>query len=228
MMFWVFGGVMETDEHGNRPIWEEALVLLAGPFQHVVLYFGIYLLSSMQLAPASVLDLILYYNTIILIFNLLPIWPLDGGKLLFLVLSGYFPFKAAYHFVILFSMCVSIFLLLLQLWLFPFTLSALLIMLFLFVENRTEWKHRYFVFMRFLLKRYEGESTVKGIKPIVLPHYSSMMDAFSHFNRQKKHVIYVTFSDQKRKMVDENDCLRNFFYHKHYDKTIGEIPEIAS
>ncbi|GAB3802014.1 M50 family metallopeptidase [Virgibacillus kimchii] len=228
IMLWVFGGVMETDEHGNKPIREEALVILAGPFQHVVIYFVILLMSSMQLLPASVLELIFFYNTIILIFNLLPIWPLDGGKLLFLLISNYFPFKTAYHFIIFFSMCISIFLLLLQLWLFPFTLSALLIMLFLFMENRTEWKNRYYVFMRFLLKRYDGESTVSGVKSIVLPHSSSLMDAFSHFNRQKKHAIYVTFPDQKRKLLDENECLRNFFYHKYHNKTMGEITEIVS
>jgi stage IV sporulation protein FB len=227
-MLWAFGGVMETDEHGNRPIWEEALVLIAGPFQHVLIYIGLFIISSMQLLPASVLDLIYYYNTIILLFNLLPIWPLDGGKLLFLFLSSYFPFKTAYHFIILFSMCLSIFLLLLQLWLFPFTLSALLIMLFLFVENRVEWKHRYFVFIRFLLKRYEGDSSVSSIKSIVLPHNSSLMDVFSHFKRQNKHAIYVTFPDQKRKMIDENECLRNYFYYKHYNKTMGEIVDFVS
>jgi stage IV sporulation protein FB len=125
-------------------------------------------------------------------------------------------------------MCTSIILLILQLWLLPFTLSALLIMLFLFIENRMEWKNRYFVFMRFLLKRYEGDSTVNGIKSIVLPYNSSLMDVFSHFKRQKKHAIYVIFPDQKRKMIDEKECLRNYFYHKHYNKTMGEITDYLS
>ena len=30
-----FGGVAEMDEHGNRPLKEEAIVTLAGPLQHV-------------------------------------------------------------------------------------------------------------------------------------------------------------------------------------------------
>jgi|SRR5690625_2479247 len=228
IMLWVFGGVMETDEHGNKPIWEEALVIIAGPFQHIFIYIAIFFISMLQLMPSSAVDLILYYNTIIFIFNLLPIWPLDGGKLLFLFLSTKLPFKSAYHFIILFSMCTSIILLILQLLLFPFTLSVLLIMLFLFIENRVEWKNRYFVFMRFLLKRYDGDSTVNGIKSIVLPHSCSLMDAFSHFKRQKKHTIYVTYPDQKRKMIDEKECLRNYFYHKHYNKTMGEITKLLS
>lgn len=227
IMLWVFGGVMETEEHGNRPIREETLVLIAGPLQHAFIYAAIFMMSALQLLPASILDLIFYYNTIILLFNLLPIWPLDGGKLLFLLLSSHLPFKTAYHFIIKFSMYISICLLLLQLWFFPFTLSALLIMLFLFVENRSEWKHRYFVFLRFLLKRYEGESALSGIRSIVLPHNSSLMDVFSHFKRQKKHAIYVTFPDQSRKMIDENECLRSYFYYKHYDKTMGEITDDA-
>jgi stage IV sporulation protein FB len=228
VMLWAFGGVMDTDEHGNRPILEEALVLIAGPFQHLVIYFGVFIISAVHLFPSSVVELIFYYNTIILLFNLLPIWPLDGGKLLFLFLSSHFSFKKAYHFIILFSMCISILLLLLQLWLLPFTFSALLIMLFLLMENRVEWRHRYFVFMRFLLKRYEGDSSLRGMKSIVLPHNSSLMDVFSHFKRQKKHAIYVTYPDRERKMMDENECLRYYFYYKHYNKTMGEIADYAS
>ncbi|MFA1822547.1 site-2 protease family protein [Virgibacillus oceani] len=228
IMLWSFGGVMETDEHGNRPIWEEALVIIAGPFQHLVIYAAIFLISGMQLMPSSVVNLMFYYNTIILLFNLLPIWPLDGGKLLFLFLSSQFPFKSAYHFIILFSMFTSILLLILQLWLLPFTLSALFIMLFLYLENRMEWKHRYFVFMRFLLKRYEGNSSISGITSIVLPHNSSLMEVFSHFKRQKKHAIYVTYPNQKRKMIDETECLRNYFYYKYYNKTMGEIADYTS
>ena len=43
IMLWVFGGVMRTDEHGNSTIFEEALVTIAGPFQHVTIYIVLYI-----------------------------------------------------------------------------------------------------------------------------------------------------------------------------------------
>ncbi|GAB3050256.1 stage IV sporulation intramembrane metalloprotease SpoIVFB [Virgibacillus ainsalahensis] len=223
IMLWVFGGVMETDEHGNKPIREEALVTIAGPFQHVIIFIILFFLSAAELAPASVLELIFYYNTVILVFNLLPIWPLDGGKLLLLMFSSIMPYKKAYYSTIIFSMISSLLLLSIQFLFFPFNLSVFFIMIFLFMENRSEWKKRYYVFIRFLLKRYEGNSPVKAVHPITVSAQSTFMEVFAAFRRDKKHSIYITFPDNERKSVDENDCLRSYFHDKLYDKSIGEV-----
>lgn len=221
VMLWVFGGVMETDEHGNRPIKEEVLVTLAGPLQNLIIYPIIMVLSYFQVLPASVLELVFYYNTAILFFNMLPIWPLDGGKLLLLFLSSILPYKKAYNRTIIFSMIASIGFLLLQF--FPFTLSSFLIMIFLFMENRTEWKRRYFVFIRFLLNRYDGMSSVKSVQPIIVSHESFLMDVFSLFKRDKRHPIYIEYPGNRRLSVDENECLKSYFHDKQYNRYIGEL-----
>src|SRR5699024_6932825 len=39
IMLWIFGGVMDTDEHGNRPFHEDIIVTVAGPLQHLYIYF---------------------------------------------------------------------------------------------------------------------------------------------------------------------------------------------
>src|SRR5690625_926455 len=80
IMLWVSGGVMKTEEHGNKPIHEDALVTIAGPMQHVIIYVGLFVLSTTFVLPESVYGLILYYNMTILIFFLLPLWSLDGVK----------------------------------------------------------------------------------------------------------------------------------------------------
>ncbi|MBY7143259.1 M50 family metallopeptidase [Virgibacillus sp. NKC19-3] len=228
IMLWVFGGVMDTDEHGNRSIREEALVTVAGPFQHFIIYLFLFFLASTDFIAPSILELIFYYNTVILVFNLLPVWPLDGGKLLFLGLSAFSPYKKAYQSAIIFSMIISLLVLIFQLILFPFTLSAFLVMLFLFMENRSEWKKRYYVFIRFLLKRYEGNTAVKAVNPIVVPHEATLMDIFARFRRERKHPIYITYPDNKRRSVDETDCLLLFFREKQYNKTIGEAVHYIS
>ncbi|WP_067727283.1 M50 family metallopeptidase [Oceanobacillus damuensis] len=222
IVLWVFGGVMDTEEHGNKPIKEEALVTLAGPFQHLVIYFLCFLAESFYLVPVSVVELVLYYNTVLLLFNLLPIWPLDGGKLLLLILSAYIPYKKSYQFTILFSMVTTVCVLLIQLLFFPFTLSSFFIWLFLFGENRSDWKQRSYVFMRFLLKRYEGESSINGVIPINVASDSTFLELFSRFRREKKHPVYIIYPGNERKSVDETDCLQSYFYERTYDTSVGE------
>src|SRR5690625_671379 len=228
IMLWVFGGVMKTEEHGNSSLSKEALVIIAGPVQNLMIYLGLYFLSTYSIFPSSVLDLVFYYNTAILLFNLLPIWPLDGGKLLFVFLSSYLPYRKAYHSVIIFSMIISLVFLLLQLFVFPFTLSAFCLMIFLFMENRTEWKQRFFVFIRFLLSRYEGNSYVKKVQPITVSHQNSLMDVFSQFKKGKKHPVYIYYPNHERKFIDESDCLRSYFHDQQYNKTIGEVADKVS
>src|SRR5690625_2653844 len=75
IMLWVFGGVMKTEESSHRSIKEECIVTLAGPFQHIILFFVLTGLSVCQLLPEPILQQAHYYNGIILMFNLLPIYP---------------------------------------------------------------------------------------------------------------------------------------------------------
>lgn len=223
IMLWVFGGVMDTDEHGNRPIKEEFIVTISGPFQHLIIYFIMYFVSIFSLLPPSLISTILFYNTTILIFNLLPVWPLDGGKLLFYLLSKRFSFQKAYYTTIQASIVIISFIIIAQLVFFPFTLSACLLMIFLLVENYSDWKKRHFTFIRFLLNRYKGNHLIRSVSSITVPSQYSLMDVFSHFRRDVKHSIYIQMPNNKRVTIDESDCLKSYFFDKHYHKTIGEI-----
>src|SRR5690625_5174104 len=77
IMLWVFGGVMKTDESSHRSIKEECIVTLAGPFQHIILFFVLTGLSVWQLLPEPILQRAYYYNGVILMFILLQLLQLD-------------------------------------------------------------------------------------------------------------------------------------------------------
>ena len=228
VMLWIFGGVMDTDEHGNRPVMEEIIVTIAGPFQHVIIYLFVYIGSYLTIIPPSIMDTVFIYNTTILIFNLLPIWPLDGGKLLFFLISKKFSFQKAYHMIIITSMILCLVMMIIQILFYPFTLSAFLIMVFLLIENRSEWKNRHYVFIRFLLSRYNGSNWIKSIRPIIVPSHSSLMEVFSQFKRDVKHSIYIQMPNNTRLAIDETECLKTYFYDKSYHKTIGEVAKITT
>lgn len=220
---WIFGGVMNTDEHANKPIREEMFVTLAGPMQHIIIYLFLLLLSYFNIFPPSILQIMFDYNFIILLFNLLPIWPLDGGKVLYFTLSFFRPFREAYYFIIIFSMILTLCLLIFQMVVYPFTLSAFFIMIFLYMENRSEWKTRYYVFIRFLLHRYENKEELKGSTPISVKNDVSLMKVFTLFKRGRKHYIYVHFPLNNRVVVDERECLKVYFHEKKYKQTIGSV-----
>lgn len=223
IMLWVFGGVMETEEHGTRPIKEDLFVTIAGPFQHVIIYVLLIGLMEAGFLNEAVYNTAFTYNTVILLFNLLPIWPLDGGKLLFFLLSMKFPFRKAHNTVIILSIILSIVFIIGHVFLYQFTLSFTCIMLFLFIENRLEWKRRFYVFMRFLLGRYEGNNSIRNLESIYLPGHLTLMEVFSRFKREKKHTIIVKTSTENINRIDEADCLHAYFHEKQYYQPIHDI-----
>lgn len=92
-----FGGVAELEEHGNKSLKEELVVVIAGPIQHIWMMAVGYMLFEAGWLHAELYYFFMWNNIIILAFNLLPIWPLDGGKVLFNVLSYRFPYLQAHE-----------------------------------------------------------------------------------------------------------------------------------
>lgn len=219
---WVFGGVMDTDEHGSRPNREEFFVTIAGPLQHLWIYLMLFFLFPFFQVPASVAHTVFYYNTVILMFNLMPIWPLDGGKLLFNVLSAVLPFKKAYYRTLLISMVSSFILIIMVLFVLPFNLSAFLVIAFLLYENKADWNKRFYVFIRFLLSRYEGNVVFSSLVPITVNFDRSFMDVFSQFYREKNHPIYIIAPNGAKTMVDEQVCL-DYYFRNRQNKKIGDV-----
>ena len=90
-----FGGNLETEEYGNKSLKEDMLVVLAGPIQHIWLIglsYGLYFFSVISY---DTYQTFFYMNMILFLFNLLPIWPLDGGRLLFIGIARYHSFLEA-------------------------------------------------------------------------------------------------------------------------------------
>ncbi len=72
--------------------WGEAKVALAGPLSNlaVAIVFGLILRFApfISLTFSGLLSIIVYINLLLMVFNLLPIPPLDGSKVLATFLSG--------------------------------------------------------------------------------------------------------------------------------------------
>ena len=103
----VFGWAKPVPYNPNnlRPgRWSEALVAIAGPFSNlfVALVFGLGLrvaIANGYTNPAvlSITALIVFINVLLMIFNLVPIAPLDGSKLLYALFpQGMYKIRGVY------------------------------------------------------------------------------------------------------------------------------------
>ena len=83
----IFGGVAEMDDEPPSPK-AEFYMAIAGPISSIVIGFGFYvafLLSRASALPVPVVGVLGYLgfiNWILAVFNLLPAFPLDGGRVL--------------------------------------------------------------------------------------------------------------------------------------------------
>ncbi|HJV16825.1 MAG TPA: M50 family metallopeptidase [Bacillales bacterium] len=219
-----FGGVAEMDEHGNRPLKEELIVVISGPLQHIWMVAVSFLLYSVEWIPHDMFQVFFHYNMMVLIFNLFPVWPLDGGKLLFLLFSLQKPFPTAHQQTLVISIiCLSLFSLVISLTA-PTHLNVWIIICYLFFSLYHEWKQRRFVFMRFLLERHYGKNEGPYLlKPIKVNKEELLIDVLERFQRGCKHPILIEGNRNEKGMLDENEVLHAYFTEKRLTDKISDL-----
>jgi stage IV sporulation protein FB len=222
--FLPFGGVAEIDEHGNRPLNEEAIVTLAGPLQHIWLMAGAFFLYELNAMPLDLFELFIQYNMMVLVFNLLPIWPLDGGKLIFLLLSLKQSFPKAHQQTLYISIAGLLLFIVIVLMLTPLNLNVWIVITFFIISLYTEWKQQHYVFMRFLLERYYGKKdTFRALKAIEVEEDEYILDILGEFQRGKKHLIVVHQNGKETGTLDENELLHAYFSEKQITAKISDL-----
>ncbi|GAB6929361.1 stage IV sporulation intramembrane metalloprotease SpoIVFB [Paenibacillus sp. JCM 10914] len=194
-----FGGVAVIDDDGRMTAWREIIIALAGPLQNVIM-IGIAL--SCQWAgwgDAGMLSYLIQGNLIIAAFNLLPILPLDGGK----VLQALVSLIAPYHATLLWASRAGLLcsLVMIAYGLQPLfngegiRLNVLMIGLFLAYSNFEDYRNVHYRFLRFLVNRSESyERNMEGLgnaQPIVADSSKPLGDIMRLFKRERYHLIYV-------------------------------------
>ncbi|WP_225435083.1 M50 family metallopeptidase [Bacillus aerolatus] len=224
IVFLPFGGVAEVDEHGNRPFKEELLVVLAGPAQHLWLFAGAWLVHAAGWLPDNIYETFWQMNAAILLFNLLPVYPLDGGKLLMLLFSAAKPFLAAFRLVIICSACLLVCLQAVVFVFFPFHLQAWALFIYLAWALWRTWKEKRYAFMRFLLERHYGnKGPAAELKPLTAVAGEPVMNVLERFQRNAKHIIYVTGEGEKQTRLDENELLYAYFSEKKTSACLRDL-----
>lgn len=182
-----YGGFSKFSDDLNKPIKEEFLVLIMGPIVQIITYL---ILSSLGFRDVKI------YHYAILLFNLLPIYPLDGGKLMHLFFLTCTSYQKSYKITIYIS---YFFFLVLSVTLYQKAISLqLLMMLCLILTKLTEEaKKTSYYFQKFLLERYLKNYQFKHRKVI------------TNLQEMRKEVTHLFY--RKGKYYSEKEMLKQHF-----------------
>jgi len=158
---YMFGGVTILDENLSLNIKKEILTLIMGPITELLFVMLIYILYKNGLVGEATYEKLYKINKMLLTFNLLPILPLDGGKLLNNILDLYIPYNISH----LVSVITSIIALPCILYLFGNKIFTIIILIFLINKNIEEIKtHKYRVNKLIMERRLKYSKYKKKVK----------------------------------------------------------------
>ncbi|MCO7175586.1 M50 family metallopeptidase [Sporolactobacillus kofuensis] len=215
-----FGGVAKIDSHNEHPFHEECLVLIAGPLQNLwlpLLSFGLLNFSFWGEAQHQIF---LAQNNALLLFNLLPIWPLDGGRLLHVFLDMVYPYKSAYKRVLYFSTAALFVFGLLVCWHYPFSVNLWMVVIFILFAIYKERRLLPLRLLRFLLAVSSRKNVYPRFKNLTVTKGTTFAEIFTLFYRNAEH--HIRIKDRNDPPIDGKRLANAYFNGTLEGDTIGD------
>lgn len=180
-----FGGCVKFNEKLNRPLYQELLILLNGPIFQILYFLLISIIYKNNLISLRDYQIFASYHKTLLIFNLLPIYPLDGGKLLNIVANYFLPYKKGNKIVIICSLLLSVCLII-----NIKNINLILMLILLICEIIIYYKNQDYLYNQFLLERYLNDYQFKRHKTI---------KDKNNMYKERKHIIFNNNTYQTEK-----------------------------
>ena len=183
IIFYPFGGLTLYEEEIDKPLNEELIITLFGPIFQIIFFYFISYLYKKYFISDYIFNIFKNYHYSILLFNLLPILPLDGAKILNIIFNKFLNYRKAYYFTSYFSLIVLLIFIF-----FHFNFSYIIIISFLINELFLTFKNKKYIFNKFLLEKSLYKNNYKKYKKV--NSYKKMYR--NKKNLIKKNNIYLT------------------------------------
>ncbi len=182
-----FGGITIYDSQLNISIRKELFCLLGGIIFQLLFYYLIYILYTNNFVNNNTFNIFNRINILLISFNFMPILPLDGGKLLNLILDYFFSYKLSNIISIVASLIFIVIFMFYNKTFFAFVLSIFLIKNVILELINIKIKYN-----KFLLERYLYNYSFKKIK--IIKNINSL-------KREYTHIINNTFESKILKLM---------------------------
>ena len=149
------GGFITYDDKLDKPFKEELLVSISGFLAQGILFIILFTLNKIYVIDASSFFMINKYSLAIFLFNLLPIYPLDGSKILSVILNALMPYKRSLKCLFYVSLLIII-LIVVTILLKDVKIEASYVIIFSFIIKKliSLYKDIPYLFNRLLFERY--------------------------------------------------------------------------
>jgi len=188
-------------------------IYLAGPAVNMLIFCTIHIMSFAFQISSSYLSLLSATNLYLALFNLIPAFPLDGGRILLEVLAGRMGLLAAGRLIRRMASIISIVLLavgIYQLYLTAFNFSLIIIGLYIaFLLNTWRMESAFMNIKQIIYRR--SKLLKKGIyaaRDLVVIKTTLLSDTLNNMDFDKFHFVYVLDEDLKLlRVFTENEIL---------------------
>jgi len=147
-----YGGLTKINNLINTDINKDLLVAISGIVLQTIYFLVIYILYQNGITREYTYSLFLLYHKSMLLFNLLPIIPLDGFKIINLILSKYFNFNLSNYLSVIISLITIVMFLFSDIFIKNY--SIVLIIGILMQNIYKFYNEVTLVYNKFLLERY--------------------------------------------------------------------------
>lgn len=186
-----FGGIIKYDKLINSPFISDFFTFSGGIIFQVILF--------LVLIPYNIFYL-KEYNLYLLLFNLLPIIPLDGSILLNLILNKFMNYQKSYFYTGFISILTLLIFIIFNL---QYSLNNYLIFILLITKLITYFKDYKYLHNRFLLEKYLYDFNYHKIKNTYFNDLSLLSkETFIYFYEDHKWVS----EKQKLKIMFDKDA----------------------
>lgn len=164
-----FGGITKVDAKISENIFEDLLITVGGIFFQTILGAVLFAMYHEGKIDYRTFEFLNTYNILIILFNLLPICPLDGFKILKLFGELFFSFKRVYKCSIFVSILVILIAFLYKVDVVKDNIFVFTFLVFMCIEEMRNEPH---IMNRFYVERmnYDFDYTRKNIKKLEAMH----------------------------------------------------------
>ncbi|MFV9510885.1 M50 family metallopeptidase [Tepidibacillus sp. LV47] len=224
-----FGGMAKVEQPNDSRL-EEFVVTIAGPLQNFMMILVTVGFWHLQLWSNEWAAFFMKANLWIGLFNLLPISPLDGEKIMKTIFYIIFPFKKAITNSLFISFVLTILLFFYSTgywnhW--KWNVNGIILSIFFLYQNWMEIKQVPFYFWQFLLQK--AQATPKrntSAVPLIVKEETSVLHSLYLLKKERYHLFYV-LSDQGEivRTIPEEKLLSFVFQKKDLYQPIGNISD---